>query len=84
MLLLNPSPLPCVRAGVQVIPAENLVAARQAATAGPCPLQLFATASCAAEARLMLEALEVGVDGVLLRGDSAEEVGRGGGHSVSG
>jgi hypothetical protein len=56
--------------GLQVIPAENLVAALQGG-----PAQLFACASSAAEAQLMFEALEVGVLGVVLRSDDPVQVG---------
>jgi len=52
-----------------VIPAENLVAA----FAGSAR-ELYAVARDAVEARVMLEALEVGVDGVLLRTDDPGEV----------
>jgi 3-dehydroquinate synthase class II len=45
-----------------VIPAENLVAAFQ-----PGPGQLLGVATSAADARVMLEALEAGTAGVLLR-----------------
>lgn len=52
-----------------VIPAENLVAAF--AGSGR---ELFAVARDAAEARVMFEALEVGVDGIVLRTDDPREV----------
>lgn len=49
---------------LQVIPAENLVAAFQ-----PGPGRLMGVAGSAADARVMLEALEAGTAGVLLRTD---------------
>ncbi len=55
----------------QVIPAENLVAAFQA----PGAAKLLGTATSAADARVMLEALEVGTAGVVLQTDSTAEVG---------
>jgi 3-dehydroquinate synthase class II len=54
---------------LQVIPAENLVAAFQS-SAG----QLLGVAASAADARVMLEALEVGTAGVLLRTEDPLEV----------
>lgn len=45
-----------------MIPAENLVAAFQ-----PGPGQLMGVAGSAADARVLLEALEAGTAGVLLR-----------------
>lgn len=53
----------------QVIPAENLVAAFQ-----PGPGRLMGVASSAADARVMLEALEAGTAGVLLRTDDPLQV----------
>ncbi len=53
----------------QVIPAENLVAAFQDSGAA-----LLGAAASASSARVMLEALEVGTAGVLLRTDDAAEV----------
>lgn len=51
-----------------IIPAENLVAAFQGR-----PATLLAAAGCAADARVMLTALEAGADGVVLEtGDAAE------------
>ena len=55
---------------VQIIPAENLVAAYQA---NPGATLLAAAPDCAA-GRVMLEALEAGTDGVLLQTDSPAEV----------
>ena len=52
-----------------VIPAENLVASFASA-----PAKVLAYATNAADARLMLEALEIGTDGVVLRTDDWEEV----------
>jgi hypothetical protein len=52
-----------------VIPAENLVAAFQ-----PGPGQLLGVAHTAADARVMLEALEAGTAGVLLRTEDPLEV----------
>jgi 3-dehydroquinate synthase class II len=52
-----------------IIPAENLVAAAQAT-----PACLIAAASTASSARVMLEALETGTDGVLLRTNDPLEV----------
>ncbi|KAL4436765.1 hypothetical protein ABPG75_003904 [Micractinium tetrahymenae] len=54
----------------QVIPAENLVAAYQHNPRAT----LLAAAPDAASSRVMLEALEAGTDGVLLRTDSPAEV----------
>lgn len=54
---------------VQVIPAENLVAAFQ-----PGPGQLMGVAGSAADARVMLEALEAGTAGVLLRTEDPLQV----------
>ena len=56
----------------QVIPAENLIAAYQSNTHEGA--RLLAVARDCAGGRLLLEALEVGTDGVLLRTDSPEEV----------
>lgn len=53
----------------QVIPSENLVAVFQSGCA-----TLLAAAASAADAVLMLEALEVGTDGVVLRVEDAGEV----------
>lgn len=53
----------------QVIPAENLVAAFQAG-----PGRLLGVATSAADARVMLEALEAGTAGVLLRTDDPLQV----------
>lgn len=59
----DPTGACCVaRCCVQVIPAENLVAAFQ-----PGPGRLMGVATSAADARVMLEALEAGTAGVLLR-----------------
>ncbi|KAG2430798.1 hypothetical protein HXX76_009774 [Chlamydomonas incerta] len=65
----------------KVIPAENLVALAQNAStaaagggAGAGPLRLLAAAGCAADARLMLEALQEGTAGVLLRTDDPAQV----------
>ncbi|GLI64247.1 hypothetical protein VaNZ11_007446 [Volvox africanus] len=68
----------------KVIPAENLVALAQplpSSTGHPFPavgappgLQLLAVASTAEEARLMLEALEAGTAGVLLRSNDPVQV----------
>ncbi|KAL4423284.1 hypothetical protein ABPG77_004553 [Micractinium sp. CCAP 211/92] len=54
----------------QIIPAENLVAAYQHNPRAT----LLAAARDAASGRVMLEALEAGTDGVLLRTDSPAEV----------
>lgn len=54
----------------QIIPAENLVAAYQRNPRAT----LLAAARDAASSRVMLEALEAGTDGVLLRTDSPAEV----------
>lgn len=64
---LNASPAP---PPVQIIPAENLVAAYQA---NPGAALLAVAPDCAA-GRVMLEALEAGTDGVLLQTDSPAEV----------
>lgn len=53
----------------RVIPAENLVAAFQGSKG-----QLLALTTSAADARLMLEALEMGTAGVILRTDDPVEV----------
>jgi hypothetical protein len=66
-------PTPAGPCPLQVIPAENLVAALQGG-----PAQLFACAASAADAQVMLEALEVGVQGVLLRSDDPVQVRRAG------
>ncbi|PNH07549.1 3-dehydroquinate synthase [Tetrabaena socialis] len=72
----------------KIIPAENLVALAQRAPhaaaaageggrgGGPAapPLRLLATAGDAGEARLMLEALQAGTSGVLLRSEDPGEV----------
>ncbi len=63
----------------KIIPAENLVAALQAG-----PAQLYACAGSAAEAQLMLEALEVGVQGVVLQVDDPAEVSGVGGQQATG
>lgn len=55
---------------LQIIPAENLVAAYQHNPRAT----LLAAAGDAASGRVMLEALEAGTDGVLLRTDSPAEV----------
>jgi 3-dehydroquinate synthase class II len=55
---------------VQIIPAENLVASFQS-SAG----KLMGVASSAADARVMLEALETGTAGVLLRTQDPVQVG---------
>lgn len=52
-----------------IIPAENLVAAAQAT-----PACLIAATSTASSARVMLEALETGTDGVLLKTNDPLEV----------
>lgn len=54
----------------QIIPAENLVAAYQRNSGAT----LLAAAPDCAASRVMLEALEAGTDGVLLRTDSPAEV----------
>lgn len=54
----------------QIIPAENLVAAYQPEV----QTQLLATVGTAAAAQVMLESLEVGTDGVVLRTNESEEV----------
>ncbi len=58
----------------QVIPAENLVALAQPAAGS---VVLLAAAGSAGEGRLMLEALEGGTAGVLLRTQDPGEVGDG-------
>lgn len=62
--LTTQDPTSCclARCCLQVIPAENLVAAFQ-----PGPGRLMGVATSAADARVMLEALEAGTAGVLLR-----------------
>ena len=55
--------------GLQVIPAENLVASFQDKQA-----HLFAAATSASDAQVMMEALETGVAGVLLRTADPTEV----------
>ena len=57
--------------GWSIIPAENLVAAFAGT---PIDRALFACVHDAAEARVMLEALETGVDGVCLRTNDPAEV----------
>lgn len=62
--------LPCSTcAAEQVIPAENLVAAFQAG-----PGRLLSVAGSASDARVMLEALEAGTAGVVLRTEDPLEV----------
>jgi 3-dehydroquinate synthase class II len=56
-------------AGLQVIPAENMVAAFQDSNTA-----LYATASTASDAQVYLEALEMGTDGVVLHTDDPLEV----------
>lgn len=53
----------------EIISPKDIVAAFQ----GRCT-NLFATASCAADARVYLEALEVGTDGVVLQTDNCSEI----------
>ncbi len=55
--------------GLQVIPAENMVAAFQDSNTA-----LYATASTASDAQVYLEALEMGTDGVVLHTDDPLEV----------
>jgi 3-dehydroquinate synthase class II len=55
-----------------IIPAENLVAACQGAANGGGSVLLYA--SSAVKGKTLLRALEVGVDGVILRTDSVAEV----------
>ncbi|KIZ04553.1 hypothetical protein MNEG_3403 [Monoraphidium neglectum] len=59
----------CAAEAWKVIPAENLVAAFQAGSA-----KLIGAATSADDARVMLEALEVGTAGVLLRTEDPSEV----------
>lgn len=54
----------------QIIPAENLVAAYQP----EAQTQLLATVNDAAAARVMLESLEIGTDGVVLRTNDSNVV----------
>lgn len=54
---------------LQIIPAENLVATFQSLSC-----DLFAVARTFLDARVMFEALEVGMDGVLLRTEDPLEV----------
>ncbi|EFN55575.1 hypothetical protein CHLNCDRAFT_23378 [Chlorella variabilis] len=68
--LACPSPLLPRTPGLQIIPAENLVAAYQRNSGAT----LLAAAPDCAASRVMLEALEAGTDGVLLRTDSPAEV----------
>lgn len=53
----------------QIIPAENLVAAYQS-----LPTTLLAVAKSAADSQVMLEALEIGTDGVVLETAEPEEI----------
>lgn len=53
----------------RIIPAENLIAAME-----PGPSRLVVVTHNAADAEVMLTAIEVGVDGVILRTDDAAEV----------
>jgi len=53
----------------QVIPAENLIAAFHSTKA-----RLFVAAKTAADARLMMEALELGVHGIVLETEDPDEV----------
>jgi 3-dehydroquinate synthase class II len=53
----------------QIIPAENLVAAYQS-----LPTTLLAVSKTAAESEVMLEALEIGTDGVVLETSNPEEI----------
>lgn len=53
----------------QIIPAENLVAAYQS-----LPTTLFAVSKSAADSEVMLEALEIGTDGVVLETANPEEI----------
>lgn len=63
-------PTAACSAPLQIIPAENLVAAYQ----GNPGATLLAAARDCATSRVMLEALEAGTDGVLLQTDSPAEV----------
>lgn len=65
--LLGPSAVVC--SYCQVIPAENLVAAFQSS-----PGQLLGVSGSAADARVMMEALEAGTAGVVLRTEDPLEV----------
>jgi hypothetical protein len=53
----------------KIIPAENLIASYQ-----PTRTQLLVVVSTAKEAKILLETLEVGTDGVVLRTNSPTEV----------
>ncbi|KAH7623832.1 hypothetical protein Ndes2526B_g01080 [Nannochloris sp. 'desiccata'] len=53
----------------QIIPAENLVAAYQS-----LPVTLLAVSKSAADSEVMLEALEIGTDGVVLETSNPEEI----------
>lgn len=64
----------CKESLLQIIPAENLVAAFQGEG---CTGQLLAVAESSEAGRVMLEALEVGTHGVVLRTQDAMEVSRG-------
>lgn len=56
---------------LQIIPAENLVAAFQSAGSSA---QLLAVAGSCQDGRVMLEALETGTHGVVLRTEDPKEV----------
>jgi 3-dehydroquinate synthase class II len=53
----------------QIIPAENLVAAYQS-----LPTTLLAVSKSAADSEVMLEALEIGTDGVVLQTENPDEI----------
>lgn len=59
----------CLIIGLQVIPAENMVAAFQGSGTA-----LYATASTASDAQVYFEALEMGTDGVVLHTDDPSEI----------
>jgi 3-dehydroquinate synthase class II len=59
----------CFIIGLQVIPAENMVAAFQGSGTA-----LYATASTASDAQVYFEALEMGTDGVVLHTDDPSEI----------
>eukprot|EP00180_Rhodochaete_pulchella_P001029 Plantae.Rhodophyta-Rhodochaete_pulchella.ctg18482.p1 GENE.Plantae.Rhodophyta-Rhodochaete_pulchella.ctg18482~~Plantae.Rhodophyta-Rhodochaete_pulchella.ctg18482.p1 ORF type:complete len:417 (+),score=60.16 Plantae.Rhodophyta-Rhodochaete_pulchella.ctg18482:974-2224(+) len=56
----------------KVIPAENVIAAAQHSSSGRS--QVMVSCSSSEEAKVLLETLDVGVDGVLLRTDDVHEI----------
>ena len=57
-----------------IIPAENVIAAFGVGGADPMRVRVSATARTAGEARVLLEALEIGVDGVVMATDDRDEM----------